>query len=472
MGTGRGQGGQDDGAASRRGGLLRREAGCFKLDALHEHQKEAAGRLVDILEDAVGDLRASKEPREPPRQGAARWLDLERQSRVVFLSGPRGSGKTTVLLSVVHAAEDSIGDSPLPAREEPTPGVAARLEGKLRRFAQDLVWLEPIDMDPTPAPTSFLAAVLSRLEDAASPWDERGGVQSPRLHAELAKLRRDATLAWDSNLTERRQRLDLDAYVADVARTERARLGLGRRMADFIRELGGVFPPGRRGRKLFVLTIDDFDLSPTKAIEMVEIVRFLSVPGLLVIALGDFGVASDMFRIHLGGQVAGLGGGASDELRGGALAHTSTGEIAANALRKMVPPSQRIFLSRLALREAAEFAPPRDARSLRDLLDRITLEIATAPFTGDGENITQTPIRSFRSFLLVEGIRRHDGGPRDAGWTPAERPTETDKAVYSYHGAELLAAPARHVLDLWRAFLPIAEAVKTSDEARGKRVLY
>ena len=130
---------------------------------------------------------------------------------MAFLQGDRGTGKSTVLLSLVHACMGA---------EAPDFQIAG-LE-KLR--CGRVVFLEPIDMArfPGPAAANLLAQVLARIEDAVQPLvfgatPERGEPDARREPRGmlgrcpegrdplllLQRLQTAVATAWEGNLPDR-----------------------------------------------------------------------------------------------------------------------------------------------------------------------------------------------------------------------------------------------------------------------------
>ncbi len=408
---------------------LRPEARGFRFDELHPSQIDAAASLVQLL----GAAFEADNHRNQQNPDLPEWIDQQRNARVAFLSGPRGSGKTSVVLSIISEAS-SINETLPNDRFSPHK----ELRATLAEFATHLVWLNPIDLDPLPTPTSFLAAVLVRLEQALGGGDAstpKGGQGDPMV--ELARLRRDATLAWDSNLALRRASLETDNYVAEAIRTEEARVNFPKRMRQLLRRLARF--EGKQ-RQLFVLVIDDFDLDPAHAVEILRLLRTLPIPGLFTVMLGDLEIAQDMFGAKVAGGINEI---SKWTFRSGqytdGFVHTSASEIAAQALRKMVPPAHRIYLGSLTAREAANFKPTPNNKTLETLLEDIKISsLATTHSVTHGGY-------SLRDFFLVKSPQ-----------------LSSDKQpMLAFHGAELFASPARTVLDLWQA---ISRISPTSDQ--------
>ena len=139
-----------------RDGLLRPEARPANWDELDDSQRDAIARVLRFLRSAIEDLRDL----HPPRSRIP-WVDRDRVSRLAFLSGRRGTGKTTVLVSLAQAVND--GKFEL---GEPTEAV----KGLLATLSRSVVWLEPIDAEPATDQMNLLAAIVARIERAAEAY--------------------------------------------------------------------------------------------------------------------------------------------------------------------------------------------------------------------------------------------------------------------------------------------------------------
>jgi hypothetical protein len=135
--------------------LLRPEAQPVKWQFMTEHQQKGLKELLDTLQLAVKQLH------EPsPMDGGLPWLAEESLSRLVFIDGKRGTGKTTLMLSLVKLLHDSRADGDFLE----APGIV----DTAKELRNRVVILEPLDMEPLPAGTPILSAILARLNQAAT----------------------------------------------------------------------------------------------------------------------------------------------------------------------------------------------------------------------------------------------------------------------------------------------------------------
>jgi predicted AAA+ superfamily ATPase len=81
---------------------IRPEARPVKWEKLNEAQQEAFEHMVNLIAEDIERLPGYSS-QEPDTQDPFGWLDKDRANRLVFLHGKRGTGKTTILVSLVKA---------------------------------------------------------------------------------------------------------------------------------------------------------------------------------------------------------------------------------------------------------------------------------------------------------------------------------------------------------------------------------
>jgi len=216
-------------------------------------------------------------------------------------------------------------------------------------------------MEPLPASTNLLAAILARINRASHPHrstpsayaDSRDRPQPPRLidstpdyqdaMLALQELETNVCLAWDGNVAGRAGSTDPDTYAVEVMRAEMARLGLNvnvNRVLDLLATR--VFDRGVIRDPIFILAIDDFDLNPTRSLELIRLLRAVSTPRLFTISLGGLRVAEAVFSLRVSGTLAAT---ASPAANGRLLSlqanevRSIASELASHSLRKMIPPA-------------------------------------------------------------------------------------------------------------------------------------
>jgi hypothetical protein len=437
------------------GSLLRPEARPLAYQQLDQQQQQAFRRLVALLEGATSRDRAAS-PR-PRAGGVGRpspniFLDHARSSRTILVSGRRGTGKTTLLLSLADALTSG---SELP-HSDLEPMVPQLPTNQLESLRRRLVWLETLDMEPLSNTANLLGAVLARIEDAMGTLlpppedDERPRTSllfpGPHYHEvqrEMVRLQTSVALSFDGNLAERAGNLDPDTFAIESRRTERERLGLNRRFTQVLADLSTVLSDTSVSSgqieatvvsPVFVLPVDDLDLSPSTSVPLLELLRAVNSPHLLVIVAADHELLSTILGLKYQGELARIAAPAdvSEEiLRKGR-------DLAVNALRKHIPPSQRILLGLVDPDQALGFAPPGYPEPLRQRLGTAEL----APDVLD----------------LVLDSNFTDASSHEAGVSAPDSVTHraslpatglSAQILRGYSWPEILRVPLRTLLDLY-----------------------
>lgn len=432
---------------------LRAESRPFSWSALTRPERFAFERVAASIAEAVEGLAEPKAYKSKREQ--AIHLDPGRASRLIFLTGKRGTGKTSVLLSLIRACVAiEEWDAEVSGNSDGALlyNTASQLIGILRKR---VVWLEPLDMEPLPRPTNLLAAILARIETAVEHFNLSEGHNSEVAargmlvpsHGELdaltdlQRLQTNAAVAWDGNLPERASALDPDAFAVELMRVERARLSINSELSRTLNGLAGLYKRDPwLSDPLFLLPVDDFDLNPTRCLDLLRLLRAISVPRLFSVILGDEDVAESLFRVKVSGDVAEIARrSASEGLLGMPVGEISAlgGEVAANAMRKLVPPSQRVALTPLDAYEATLYRPEEGDPTLGELLDKVTAYVYSGVRPEGKEK--GLGIDSLLK-LLIPGLARSHRHRRP-NFFPGQ-----------YTGSQFLAAPIRHVADLWLAF--------------------
>jgi hypothetical protein len=91
------------------------------------------------------------------------FLEQERSSRTVLISGGRGTGKTTLLLSLADALTPASASRARDVSEPAFPlPTEAELMSSVLSLRRRLVWLETLDMEPLPESANLLGGARPR----------------------------------------------------------------------------------------------------------------------------------------------------------------------------------------------------------------------------------------------------------------------------------------------------------------------
>lgn len=436
---------------------LRPEALPLPWRRLTKTQQAAFADLVGWLAAAVAEL-----PEHPTdRREDARFVGVRpaiRKSRVALLDGQRGTGKTSLLLSLIDAtsprgtsdrsSEDIESDRSVSNGTLQTERIPDHVRGPLDRICRRIVWLEPLDMDTLQAGANLLAAIVARIDKAIGRPDATAShgrfrhasgllddtQESEHTWTAFEQLRTDIALAWRRSIAGS----DADQFAVDVGRTEAARLALGERLGEILD--GFAWQYIRRSdvdNPLFVLPVDDVDLSPNYCLDILQLLRMVATPRLFAIVLGDTTVLDVVTRIALAGEYAQIARRAHQEsfvTLPPEDVSAIVASTASSAVRKLLPPAQRTKLQGMRIVQALRYVPAAGEQDLETLLD-----LRQGPSIRDV--IGHPVVTSLSQFILVS--------PRVRDNVEQSVSSQREERSFPYWGARILEAPPRQVADFW-----------------------
>ena len=339
---------------------LRPEAGPVPYDSLNRSQREALEAIVAALSEAVNAARSNQSSES---EGVDRAIDTDRVSRLFFVSGEPGSGKSSLYATLRYVTARATGDTERrhqAIREEyckKLPNISD-MKGKTR-------WLEPLDLEvAVDEEENLLAAVLVRISEAIDEAMEGSSLSASKAcrdaMVQLEELTNDIGIAWDGNLKARAGFLDPDSYSQETMRAQRTRLNtnsrLRRALDTFLKN--GCY--GFSGEELFVLPIDDFYLKPKASLELLRLLRMISVPRLFFLIMGDIKTVEALFfEKALADWTAVAGPQVFATLRDRTKQEvlSRVREMKARYLRKLIPAGQRAIIHWTEWHEALRFRP-------------------------------------------------------------------------------------------------------------------
>ena len=252
--------------------LLRPEARPYNWESLNHSQQKAFERIVALMINAVQDI---------DQRDSQSKLTQIRSNQTILLTGDRGMGKTSLMLSLMAAVTER---AEFQASHEDGVQIKKKIDDNLRGR---IVWLETLDMESLPGPTNLLVSILARIENAMGKVSHDSGtpqgflnpnVASEKAQMEFRRLKSEASLAWDGNIRERSAKLDPDIYAHEVMKAEQARLGLNVRLNSVVDDLAlRLNWSGSAASPMFVLPVDDFDLNPVRCLELLRLIRAISM---------------------------------------------------------------------------------------------------------------------------------------------------------------------------------------------------
>ncbi len=426
---------------------LRPEARPLPYAHLDKQQQEAVDRVVGLLTAAAQDAKvladANREARSAEKVTAGPYLDASRCSRNLLLGGDRGTGKTTLMMSLAKVLD--VGRN-APRDENLPQGVAKQADELTRR----LIWLETLDMEPLAGEANLLGAVLARIEDAVGarfPNLDKVPETVPLLYPgrgyhdvarELARLQTSVALTFGGNLSNRAGSLDPDTFAVESRRAERERLALDRRFAEVLAGLSTAVASAATGLEapVFVLPVDDMDLNVSACVPLLRLLRATTSPHLIVLLAADVALLSTIMRLNYQGDLARVNTMATL----GEADQRVAADLAVNALRKHLPPAQRVVLGLVEPGQALALKPlGPDTDSLGQKLGRIELPADSAAL--------HVPVDF--GLVLADAAKRP---VTTAAWWQAglgDLPAQLTERLAPYSWPRILGQPLRRLVDLY-----------------------
>jgi hypothetical protein len=342
-------------------------------------------RIIFEIEDRLEDARNTTIEEEP--RGAGRYLKTveNRHSRVLLLDGGRGTGKTSLLLTLVHRWHHKILNDNTAEKKLIT---AYSNRGKnLKQFSNDRVSapiprhvkvLDILDFDPLTPGMPLIAGIVQVWRQLADEYDQRLGSSEDDyeddgpLMDRWYNLFQMAAAGWGTvshNKSLIEQVLDHQEQVQNWQR-------LGEDWSLFINR---VIKKGKKltgpekldSESVFVIMIDDCDLQVERIRELLPALRMLYHPKVFFLVAADRQHMIEMLQLDFYGQQSKLAqhqNARDDSLWELVGKDRWAPELANSSVSKVFPLKNRWKLRQLSLHELLSF-PPDKKQNLRGILD-------------------------------------------------------------------------------------------------------
>jgi hypothetical protein len=285
-------------------------------------------------------------------------------------------------------------------------------------------------------------------------------------------LQVDASIAWEGNLIARSPNLDSDAYATEVQRAERARMKMNSRFRKLLDDIATKIPWGQSIKNpIFVLAVDDFDLNPGRCLDILKLIRSLNVPRLFTIVLGDEEVAEEVFRLDLQGdmsRIANVSIDARDALSSSFIKRIK--HISPQAVRKLVPPHQRLKLKYNTIEESLETKPSTSEKSVKEILEQFELYTELPRKLDRKEKASKNALQYSLYDFLVDSVPEYMLAKDSSSIVQ----NTAIRRRYRYKGARILETSLRETIDLWfsiRKANLASEEGDTAEQALEKKML-
>jgi len=438
---------------------LRPEAGPVPFNKLQRRAKDAINQIIPALLESVTNVQATA-LEVTGEEHVRSKIDTNRSSRLFFISGEPGAGKSTVYLTLraMTSSEERFA----------TYGYGYKDQKAIDNLKKVIQWLEPLDLEVAgDERDNLLAAVLVRLFDAI---ERSGGMLSERCEAaikELEGLATDIGIAWEGNLQARAGAIDPATYSEEVMLAQRARLGVNNRLNHALNKLAAYDCCGCGDATLFVLPVEDLYLKPDASLQLLRLLRMISVPRLFFLLMGDVKTVEALFTEKALADWTSVAGPETFMKEKGRMneALARARELRARYLRKLLPPGQRTEIEAMDWYEALQFTPEQfpKAKKLLDLLKEAPLNQAS----------TSLPAENLFSFLVSPPPDENKTGKEivskdlesPEGEDQNSRQRQVKNAEAAYTALQILDATPREIMDLWFA-LSVPRDQKAPDRVR------
>jgi hypothetical protein len=257
------------------------ESKALKWEDLFPSTQNALEKILRWLDSACANTRSERNEEALARK-------FESVSTSILVSGDRGAGKTTVLISAAYAfrfANEVRNRDFFATREENRSARTEELRRILDAIREEVYWLDTLDLEPLHPNTNLLAAMLVRtrsaVEDAGlSELQDESERQRKRRRSifesglktgeRLERLVRDATFMWEGipgSADPRRERADHQIRAAEISAT------FPREFRDIMEEAIQVIKDQGRKTEILVLPIDNVDRSIEHITNISKLIR-------------------------------------------------------------------------------------------------------------------------------------------------------------------------------------------------------
>lgn len=266
-------------------------------------------------------------------------LDEVRASRVLLIDGPRGVGKTTLMLSLLRMWTQALAGVPTPKN---VPSVVSALLSKKQVIPVDIVDMQP--MAGYPSLLLQLAGRMYRVTEllmsrSSAKYEEGHCCQLPASLEAWRQLAQAIAVGGEDDPRQRRSSSNPEDFAIELEQAERKRMTISEQWRKFVDELladvgnpkyAHLLAPYLPGiDPVFVVPIDDADMNPERGVKLLELLRSLWHPRVVFLLTGDAGLFRTLLFNHYKRDCERM-----PDIMARNLAH--------DVLGKVIPPAQRL----------------------------------------------------------------------------------------------------------------------------------
>ena len=451
------------------------------LEKLSDHELSiilSIEHQLQMKRPAASNPGSSKKPYLAPVQ--------VRSPNVLLLDGARGTGKTSLLLTMAHRWNSDSNCDVAPHDYDPEKYRTRICQLQDLQFPRPVTLprrlhpLRILDFDPIPPQMPLIAGIVHAWEPLAEQYDELAGVHTdcdaehPTLKDRWERLFRVAAVGWSpvpaaKGLLE--QVLDRQEQVHEWQ-------CLGQRWHEFVTEVTerGVRLPERHRldrEPMFVIMIDDVDLQVERISELLPALRLLYHPHVAFLVAADWDHLVDTLKIDFLGRQNRI---SLREIERNALVEANqdkwAGTLALSAVTKVFPRKNKWTLRRLTLRELLAFPGSVGDSTVSGRTDEsapLTMQLMLNgwPQSPDEKQPKSKKLGDYLSELSGPPVERHETPPfityRDAHQIFERASMQNDSAEQAIEAVRLL------ISDPWEEAvrIPLTGKLTPSVEYRG-----
>ena len=282
----------------------------FANGDLTAEQRQAAVQVLELTQSLVENSKSNDPSPRSKWDAVLPVLHQQKFNQVVLIDGKRGSGKTTVLLTLLdlwiqhHRGNDT--------------GVRRIVDGNTDyiKLLKPAIPLGLLHLGALPGSGNLLVHVASLFRPMLNLLEDndgrpcyqpaREGLKARKLWTEFMRV---AATAWDDHLSVRRRDMDADSYAIELEETEVRRLHIRQSFFDFIgalREDSSLLfkQEGFPETPLWIIPIDDADINPHCTVQLLDLLRILWHPQIMFLLTGDSELFQQMLKGHILGSIA------------------------------------------------------------------------------------------------------------------------------------------------------------------------
>jgi hypothetical protein len=338
---------------------LARDTQSLRWSVLTTEEKHI---ITDVNELIVAVKKEHEDKKVRENKGPWATPEMDRFNNVIMLNGARGSGKTSLLLTLISGWQK-------PDRlYQGEPDQEEAVKHEFQRMRGTVYCLTPLDFDPLPPDLPLYNWIIQAFEPLVRVVDSRKGTLDgwpdddapPTLRDRFQKLQESASLGWTTGLLKDALAKDVGDFIVWHSEQQSRWHNLARDWQGFLDALFKSLEDADSedrigGGAVIVLPIDDLDLQARRVRELLSVLRVLRHGRLVYLLTGEsdnllVNLRVEFFRDCLG-SVSCVSDTLMDQVK------EQSDKLAEGLFRKVVPEPNRFDLKGIPLSEILDWSP-------------------------------------------------------------------------------------------------------------------